>query len=287
MAVTERSFQVNGYQLAAREWHPDAELKVIACHGWLDNAASYDHLAPLLNNCHVLALDMPGHGHSDHKSPQANYNIWDDLLDIIAIADAMAWPTFNLLGHSRGAIISMLLSAAMPERIAALVMLDAIYPQPVDIEDTAKQLNKYLSEQLALADKRLPSYPSIDKALAARCRAANMSEAAARPIVERGLYRMQDGCYGWRSDPRLTTSSALKFTRGHIKALLSAIEIPNLLLLAEDGLGANKEMTRGLELAANINIRYMPGSHFFHLEQQAAAIAEAVDMLFAKHAVQL
>ena len=80
MIAGERIFNVNSYQLAAREWQPEAGIKVIACHGWLDNAASFDFLAPLLSACHVVALDMPGHGLSDHKSAQANYNIWDDLI---------------------------------------------------------------------------------------------------------------------------------------------------------------------------------------------------------------
>ena len=44
MQAVERKFAVNGYHLAAREWHAGATHRVIACHGWLDNAASFDVL---------------------------------------------------------------------------------------------------------------------------------------------------------------------------------------------------------------------------------------------------
>ncbi|MEE8056979.1 MAG: alpha/beta hydrolase [Pseudomonadales bacterium] len=280
--VAERFFQVNGYQLAAKEWHTDAAIKVIACHGWLDNAASFDGLAPLLTACHVVAMDMPGHGHSDHKSPQASYNIWDDLLDILAVADALNWQTFNLLGHSRGGIMSMLLGAAMPERVQAMVMLDAIVPMPIDIADTAKQLHKFLTQQRSIHKKQLPRYTSIDEATSARCRGARMSEASAKQIVERGIKKMH-GYYHWSNDPRLNTASAFKLTEDHNMALLNAIKIPSLLLLAEGGLGSIKGM---VDLAAScrfIHYQLMAGSHHFHMEEQAPIIADKVQHFFSSH----
>ena len=281
MPVKESSFAVNGYQLAARQWHEGAPLKIIACHGWLDNAASFDVLAPLLDNCHIVALDMPGHGLSDHKPPQATYNIWDDLLDILAVADAMGWQTVNLVGHSRGAIISMLLAAAMPERIASLVMLDAIFPEPVDAADTARQLHKFLTGQRSLHNKRLPDYPSIDEAVAARCRAANMTASSARLIAERGLSN-RGGRFCWNSDPRLTTASAFKLTADHSRALLEAITMPNLLLLAEQGLGAIEQVRQSATAGGAIDCRLLPGSHHFHMEQQAPLIAATMQRFYAE-----
>jgi pimeloyl-ACP methyl ester carboxylesterase len=48
--------------------------KILCLHGWLDNAASFNRLAPLLleqeqqQPMEILALDFPGHGLSGHKS---------------------------------------------------------------------------------------------------------------------------------------------------------------------------------------------------------------------------
>ena len=283
----ERRFNVNDYCLAAKEWQPAGTSKIIALHGWLDNAASFDVLAPLLDDSHIVALDLPGHGHSDHKSAQASYQIWDDLLDILAVADALGWQHFHLLGHSRGAIIAMLLGASSPERIKSMLLLDGIWPLPIDIAHTARQLTLYLQQNRALVDKKLPEYSSLQDALLARCRSARMSETAAKPIVERALQQSGDKFY-WRSDPRLTTASAVKLSAGHIDSLMEAITIPCLLLLAEQGMGSYSTgagsystMLEQLKRYPSIRQQHLAGSHHFHLEQQAPEIAAIATGFFS------
>ncbi len=276
----ERTFQLNGYCLAAKEWHADGQFKVIALHGWLDNAASFDVLAPLLPDCHIIALDLPGHGRSDHKSAQANYNIWDDLLDVLALADALGWETFQLFGHSRGAIIAMLLGATCPERVASLLLLDGIWPIAVEAEEAASQLSRFIQENRQLKQKKLPDYATPGDAVLARSRNARISEQAAALIVERGLHA-QGERYSWTFDPRLTTASAFKLTREHIQSFVTALSVPVLLLLAEEGMGGYSQLLDELSAISSLDYQLLPGSHHFHMEEQAAAIAALVAAFLA------
>ena len=280
MTSSERLFFVNGYRLAAKEWHKDAERKVIACHGWLDNAASFDVLAPLLDSCHIIAMDMPGHGLSDHKSPQANYNIWDDLLDILAIADEMGWKNFTLLGHSRGGMMSMMLASVMPERIEKLVLLDTVLPIPVAADNAAKQLRLFIRQQRSAIRKKLPSYSSNEDAVEARCRASDMDAESARLIVDRGT-KLIDGNVCWTSDPRLTTASAFKMTESHNRSFLAALEVSSLILMAEQGF-SSKGGLAGIDISRdNIVYETLPGSHHFHMERHAVLIAERIRYFLA------
>ena len=118
--LRERTFEVNGLQIACKEWGRPGFTPIIALHGWLDNAASFDHLIPLMNNVHVIALDMMGHGKSSHRSADSFYEPWIDVGDVISVADQMLWDKFTLLGHSRGAIISAFIAGTFPERIKNL-----------------------------------------------------------------------------------------------------------------------------------------------------------------------
>jgi len=277
MAAEEFVLSVAGVEIAGKRWRNGAR-PVLALHGWLDNAASFDALAPQLSDADVVALDLAGHGLSYHRTPQGSYNVWDDLPDIVRIADRLGWSQFYLLGHSRGAIIAALLSAALPERILGSVFLDGLTPPPLPIEATFAQLGRHLREHLQMP-KLAARYQSLQRALEVRCRVGAISEQAARPIVERGLLASA-GSWQWRADPRLHFASAFKLSAPQIAVLVQALaKIPHLLLLAENGYGARMRSNGELDNLP-LNWQFLPGSHHFHLEEQVGLIAEGVNRFF-------
>ena len=89
--VSERTFQVNGLTLAAKEWGMPGATPVIALHGWLDNANSFDVMLPYMDDLHVMALDCAGHGSSSFRSADSGYNIWQDIDEVMAVADQFGW----------------------------------------------------------------------------------------------------------------------------------------------------------------------------------------------------
>jgi pimeloyl-ACP methyl ester carboxylesterase len=100
--------------------------RVLALHGWLDNAASFIPLAQHLHGIELVAPDLPGHGASPHLPPGADYSFAAAVNSVLDIADALGWDRFSLLGHSMGAGISSLVAAACPQRIERLVAIEAL-----------------------------------------------------------------------------------------------------------------------------------------------------------------
>ncbi|MFK7977065.1 MAG: alpha/beta fold hydrolase [Halioglobus sp.] len=270
---TAMQWHVNGLELHGLAWGDPSHTPVLALHGWLDNAASYAFLAPQMHGCYVVAPDLTGHGLSDNRSADSSYQIWDDLPELMGITEALGWESFSLLGHSRGAIISMLLASAIPERVRSLALLDGVVPPPIDESDFPAQMRKALDDKALLLNRPSRAYESIDLALAVRLR-KGLSHAAAEAIVGRNLTEDTDG-FRWRTDPRLQGASAMKLTAGQSRAAMKALDMPVLLLLAEETL----YRAQGLEELVAENIRtitveQVPGHHHFHMEEGCEKVAD-------------
>lgn len=126
--VEEIRLSLGHIELAAHLFGPEDGLPVIALHGWLDNANSFARLAPRLKGLRIVALDLAGHGYSEHRPLGAGYALADYAHDVLRVAEQLGWQRFALLGHSLGAIISVQLAGALPDRVSHLALIDGVIP---------------------------------------------------------------------------------------------------------------------------------------------------------------
>ena len=277
MPARELDIRLPHLRLAARAWGDPHLPRLLALHGWLDNAASFDALAPLLcEHFHIVALDLPGHGRSDWRPAGAWYHYVDYLGDVLAAADALGWPQFGLLGHSLGGAIASVLAAACPERVERLLLIEALGPLAGDPAQALGLLQKSLHERAGVGDKSLRVFADKPSAVAARRKANGLSEAAARALVARGI-KPADGGYTWSSDPRLTLTSPLRIMEEQIQDVMRGIRVPTLLLLAqpEQPYLKREMIERRIAQVADIETQRLAGTHHLHLED-APPIAAAI-----------
>ena len=269
MTGTELELITPYLRLTARAWGPADGLPVLAVHGWLDNAASFDALAPLLPELRLVALDLPGHGHSAHRPPGTHYHFVDFVPDVVAAADALGWSRFALLGHSMGGGIASFLAAALPERVTHLALIEGLGPPTSNPADGPDHLVKAMAQMNALPHKRLPLYASVEAAIQARCEAGGLSWQAAAILVERGLQAVEGG-FRWRSDPRLRFVSPLYLSEPQILAYMERITAPALLLCGDAGyLISRAYMQERYARIARLRVHILPGGHHPHLEDPA------------------
>ncbi len=253
-------------RLAARAWGPLDGVPVLALHGWLDNAASFDALAPLLPDVRLVALDLTGHGRSEHRPPGIHYHFVDFIPDVVAAVDALGWDRFALLGHSLGGGIASFVAATLPERIDRVAMIEGLGPPTSDPADGPANLRKTIQQMDALPHKRPPVYANLEAAIQARCEASGLSWVAATILVERGV-RPVDGGFGWRTDPRLRFVSPLYLSEPQILAYMERIVAPALLICGADGyLVKRAYMQERYARIADLTVKILPGGHHPHLE---------------------
>jgi pimeloyl-ACP methyl ester carboxylesterase len=73
---------------------------------------------------HVVAPDNRGHGRSDQPAGEAAYLLDRFAADVVALADALEWRRFVLLGHSMGGMVAQVVATEHPDRLDALVLMD-------------------------------------------------------------------------------------------------------------------------------------------------------------------
>ena len=276
--ISERTFNVNGLNFAAKEWGTPGATPVIALHGWLDNAASFDVMLPYMDNLHVIALDCAGHGNSSFRSADSSYNIWQDIAEVMAVADQLGWQRFALLGHSRGAIISSLVAGTFPERISHVALIDGHLPSLADAQGSAVQLAKSLSEHRRYTASTPSFFHSFDRAVQARVNGfVPLQESAATLLAQRGVREESRGFY-WHNDQRLKAASELKLTRDHLKDFHSAITAQVILIQAEGSpfYTSSPENDESFSWVSSLHLLTMPGSHHLHMEDQAQQVAEQI-----------
>ena len=148
----EVRFSLPHIEVAGKAWGEPGGLPVIALHGWLDNAATFDRVAPALEGVHLVALDLPGHGLSGHM-PATGYSLWQQAASVLQVAEDLGWERFALLGHSMGAIISGILAGSLPERIIGAAMIDGLMPFTSEADDAPRQMARFFQIQPAVGQQ--------------------------------------------------------------------------------------------------------------------------------------
>lgn len=269
--LKEKTFLIRGLKIRVKCWNDEAPYKIIALHGWLDNAASFDVLSPKLIGCAVVAIDLPGQGLSDHRPLSATYHLWDDLVDILAVADELGWQEFAILGHSRGAMLSVILAASYPERVKRLILIDGLMPIPVKVENSPQQIRLFVDGYRKESTiGRL--FSDRAAAVAARVKAGHIPEAVVELLAARQLQQTEAGWY-WHVDSRLKAASALKLTSEHNASFLNAVECPVQVFLASEGFGSYQKIDGFIEKYKDFLWYKINGHHHLHMDKQAVEIA--------------
>jgi pimeloyl-ACP methyl ester carboxylesterase len=277
MTVRERTLELEHLRLAAREWGPDDGPSALALHGWLDNSASFDGLAPMLPAFHVVALDLAGHGRSQHRHPSVVHHFIDWAPEVVAAADALGWSRFALIGHSMGAGISTLVAGAFPDRVQKLVLLEGAGPLAGDAGIAPTQLATAVAEEHRAAATSARIFPDIEAAVQARLHDSDLDTDSARLLVERGT-EAANGGVRFSHDPRLKSRSRLRLTEDQVLAFMAAISCPVLAVRALQGWPFPEGLVAArLGVIRDLRRAEVDGGHHVHLthpERVAPLITE-------------
>jgi pimeloyl-ACP methyl ester carboxylesterase len=268
--------------LAGLHWPAPGGPPVLCLHGWMDNAASFVPMSGLMEGLDVVALDLPGHGRSDHRHASAHYYFTDYLWDLDAALEALGWTSCHLVGHSLGAAVASVYAAAAPDRVRSVVMLDALGPITAAAEGGTARLRKSL-HSVRSGPRIIRKYASLEDMMKARQANSELDDASAHLICERAARRL-DTHFEWTSDPALHWVSPVLLTEEQAVEYLRHIEAPVLTMTATPFAPYVSEEKFKRRSAAIPHGRHelWPGHHHFHMDQPKP-VAAAIRSFILEH----
>lgn len=281
MQLEPFELQTNRLRIAGLKNQATQGQAVVALHGWLDNAASFEMLSEYIQTDRPFyAIDLPGHGLSEHRSDISSYHLLENIVDIIAFIDALDGMTntkVTLLGHSLGGIIACLVAAAAPERVEQLILLDSIGPLTDETESVLPQLRNAVSKATKM-NSNISVFPTLDMAVRARMSGlGKLTRDAAELLVKRGTKEVENG-FSWRSDPKLLKPSFLRFSEQQVQAIFAGIECPVRLITGSEGYFSNEQaLQKRLGYFKNIEQSSVQGGHHFHMDGDVEGTARYIN----------
>jgi pimeloyl-ACP methyl ester carboxylesterase len=233
---------VAGASIHYLAWGEQGRRGLVFVHGGGAHAHWWTHVAaPFADDFRVLALDLSGHGDSDHR-PGYSLAQWTEEVMAVADAGGVDGPPV-IIGHSMGGFVTIATAALHPDRLAGAIVCDSPVAAP-DPEVNAAQLGS------AFGVPR--TYATLDAALA-RFRTVPPQEHYLDYVVDhvaRHSARRVEGGWQWKFDRQIFAqfagglrSSALPYLP-RVQCRLALLRSENGLVTADIGAEMYEQLGR-------------------------------------------
>jgi len=178
----------DGQHVSALVWG-SAPPEVVLIHGGGQNAHTWDTVALALDRP-LVAVDLPGHGHSDWRDDH-DYGPVKSAPAVAAAIRALAPDAQLLVGMSLGGVTAIRVTAENPELVRRLAIVDVT---PGVDETKAEPIIAFLS-----GPERFESFDEIlERTIQFN---PTRTESSLRRGVLHNAKELPDGSWTWRYDP--------------------------------------------------------------------------------------
>lgn len=202
---------------------------VLLVHGFTaDRHEVGEVLEPLAaRGWHAVAPDLRGHGRSDHPTDADAYSFEILAADVVALADALGWDRFALVGHSMGGAVAQFVALDHPGRLTGLVLASTFHGPVTGISTELVELGRWVVRESGMA--------GLAQALAARRADDPDSVAAVERLQEaRPGYAEQTRARLEATSPDMWMAMAPRFVDQPDRLdRLAAVDVPTLVIVGD------------------------------------------------------
>lgn len=181
----------SGQRLSALRWGTE-EPEVVLLHGGGQNAHTWDSVLVAWDRP-ALAIDLPGHGHSDRRT-DGDVGPWRNAEAVAEMIEALAPAATVVVGMSLGGATTIRLAAERPDLVGRAVIVD-VTPQ---VNEPGRTMTPEQRGSVALVGGA-PSFASFEEVVEITLALSpNRTEAGIRRGVRHNTFRDEDGRWRWR-----------------------------------------------------------------------------------------
>jgi pimeloyl-ACP methyl ester carboxylesterase len=124
------SFRRDGLTFDVRDAGPPDGEPVVLLHGFPQDSAAWDQVAPALHRAGLRTLAPDQRGYSPMARPRGRgrYRLRETTADVLALLDAAGLESAHVVGHDWGGIVGWALGAWHPDRVRTLTALSVPHP---------------------------------------------------------------------------------------------------------------------------------------------------------------
>lgn len=270
--VVEIKIKVPWGHISGKWWGPQYNKPIIGLHGWLDNAGTFDRIAPLLpSHISLLAIDLPGHGLSSYLPDGMYYHTIDYMYVLILLMKEYNWEKISLLGHSMGGLVAFTFASLYPHKVDLLISFDALKPyikQPQKvIPDTIKYWDNFVIADERNRSKHEPPSFTYEECIEKLFVGSSYSiyPKLCHILLKRNLQQSSKypGKYFFTRDARLKYITKIVFPQENNLELAQKIKIPHLFIKA--AFSSNYEDKKYSDEALKI-LKKNPQFHYYRVD---------------------
>lgn len=210
-------------KMSALVWGSE-QARIELIHGSAQNAHTWDTVALALG-FPLVAVDLPGHGHSDGADPARGAMSPDgNAIDVAVITEMLAPLAEVIVGMSLGGLTSIALAAARPDLVRRLVLVDIT---PGVTGEKSRAISNFVNGPA--------TFPSFDELLARTIEHnPTRTVASLRRGILHNAMQVEDGSWVWRyrrsDDELFPVDRPTSANFEHLWVALENLQAPLLLV---------------------------------------------------------
>lgn len=238
---------------------------VMVLHGWFGDSMVYEPMLPYLDSdaaTYVFA-DFRGYGRSRDLAGQ--YTIDEMVGDLVALADTLGWPRFDVIGHSMGGKVAQVLAARHPTRIRCAIGLTPVPASRLDVDVATWKLFERAVEN----DK-------YRHALVHYSTGCFLPERWVNEIVWHSRRTCDASVFG---------AYLMSWARDDLTADVRGCTVPMLLLVGRNDPAQTPQAMRGtcMEWFANARVAVLEGCGHYPMQEIPIRLARVIEDFLGEH----